>query len=81
MPDKDPYDVLDLKQLRCFYAVAKHTSFTRAGVELGISESAVSQRVKALEAFLNVKLYEARGGSVRLTPAGEREVPALTGPG
>ena len=69
---KDPYDVMDLKALRCFWAMAKHLSFTRAGIELGISETAVSQRVKSLESYLRIKLYEARGGRVRLTPAGER---------
>jgi DNA-binding transcriptional LysR family regulator len=69
---KDPYDVMDLKQLRCFYAMAKHASLTRAGIELGINQSAVSQRIKALEAYLDVKLYETRGGRVRLTPAGEQ---------
>ena len=68
---KHPYDVLDLKALRCFFAVAKHGSLTKAGLELDIAEAAVSQRVKALEARLGVKLYEARGGRVRLTPAGE----------
>ena len=70
--DKDPYEVLDLKALRCFFAVAKHGSLTKAGIELGISEAAVSQRVKALEGDLGVKLYEARGGRVRLTPRGEQ---------
>ena len=69
---KGPYDVLDLKALRCFFSVAKHGSLTRAGIELGISEAAVSQRVRALEAGLGIKLYEARGGRVKLTPAGER---------
>jgi DNA-binding transcriptional LysR family regulator len=68
---KHPYDVLDLKSLRCFFAVAKHGSLTRAGIELDISEAAVSQRIKALERDLGSKLYEARGGQVRLTPAGE----------
>ncbi len=52
--------------------MAKHSSLTKAGVELGISESAVSQRVKSLEQRLGIKLYEARGGRVRLTPLGER---------
>lgn len=69
---KGSYEVLDLKALRCFFAMAKHGSLTKAGIELGISEAAVSQRVKGLERELGVKLYEARGGRVRLTPAGER---------
>lgn len=70
--DKNPYDVLDLKALRCFVAVAKHGSLTKAGIELGISEAAVSQRVRGLEGDLGAKLYETRGGRVRLTPQGEQ---------
>ncbi len=70
-PD-DAYDVLDLKALRCFWAVARHGSLTRAGIELGISESAISQRVKALETYLGTRLYESPGGRVRLTEAGQR---------
>lgn len=69
---RDAYDVMDLKALRCFLSVARRGSLTQAGIELGISEAAVSQRVKALEAYLNVELYVARGGRVQLTPAGER---------
>ncbi len=55
----DLYDVMDLKALRCFWAMARHRSLTRAGIELGISEAAVSQRIKSLEAHLGTKLYEA----------------------
>lgn len=74
MKKREAYDVMDLKALRCFSAMAKHLSLTKAGRELGITEVAVSQRVKALEHYLGVKLYEARGGRVRLTSAGERAV-------
>jgi len=69
---RDAYEVMDLKALRCFFAMVKRGSLTQAGIELGISEAAVSQRVKALERYLGVKLYEARGGHVRLTLEGER---------
>jgi DNA-binding transcriptional LysR family regulator len=69
---KEPYDVIDLKALRCFWAVAKNRSITRASIDLGITESAVSQRVKSLESYLGIKLYESRGGRVRLTAAGDR---------
>lgn len=69
---KNPYEVMDLKALRCFWATAKHASMTQGGIELGISEAAVSQRIKALERYLGAKLYESRGGRIRLTPAGER---------
>ncbi len=66
------YDVMDLKALRCFFAVARRGSLTKAGIELGISEAAVARRVRALESYLGVKLYESRGGRVHLTAAGER---------
>ncbi len=69
---RPPYEPMDLKSLRCFEEMAKHESLTRASLELGISDAAVSQRIKSLEKFLGVKLYEARGGTVRLTEAGER---------
>ncbi len=69
---RDAFEVMDLKSLRCFFAVVQHGSLTRAGVELGISEAAVSQRVHGLEDYLGAKLYEARGGRVKLTAAGEQ---------
>jgi molybdate transport repressor ModE-like protein len=69
---KEPYDPMDLKALRCFEAMAKHGSLTQASIDLGISDAAVSQRIKSLEKYLGVKLYEARGGKVRLTEAGRR---------
>lgn len=67
---KDPYNPLDLKALLCFSMMAKLESLTRAGIELGISDSAVSQRIRTLENRLGTKLYEARGGRIRLTEAG-----------
>jgi len=69
MPN-ERYDPMDLKALRCFEAMAKHGSLTKASIELGISDAAVSQRIKKLEKYLGVKLYESRGGRVRLTEAG-----------
>jgi DNA-binding transcriptional LysR family regulator len=68
----DPYDVIDLKALKCFWAVARLGSMTKAGLELGISEFAISQRLKALEAHVGSKLYETPGGRVRLTFVGEQ---------
>jgi len=66
------YDVMDIKALKCFFAVARRGSLTKAGIDLQISEAAVSQRVRSLETWLGTKLYEARGGRVQLTAAGER---------
>src|SRR5688572_233452 len=72
MPREDLYRVMDLKALRCFWALGRRESVTQAGIDLGISEPAVSQRVKALQLYLSVKLYEVRGGRVALTAAGQR---------
>ena len=69
---KEPYDPMDMKALRCFETMARHGSLTQASIELGISDAAVSQRIKSLEKYLGTKLYEARGGKVRLTEAGHR---------
>lgn len=60
-----------LKQLQYFCAVARLGSFTKAAEECYISQSAVSQQVKALEADLGVALIERRGRGFRLTRAGE----------
>ena len=65
-------EVWDLRALRCFLSVARHNSLTRASVELGVSESAVSQRLKNLERAMGLKLYESPGGRFRITPTGSR---------
>jgi DNA-binding transcriptional LysR family regulator len=70
--DADAYRTIDLKALRCFLAMGTSGSLTRAGLELGISEPAISKRIRALEAYLGVKLYETRGGRVTLTASGDR---------
>jgi DNA-binding transcriptional LysR family regulator len=66
------YEVMDLKALKCFFAAARRSSLTKAGIELDISEAAVSQRIRSLETYLGAKLYEARAGHFKLTAAGER---------
>jgi molybdate transport repressor ModE-like protein len=69
---KDPYSSIEMKALLCFEAMARHGSLTQASIELGISDAAVSQRIRSLENYLGIKLYEARGGKVRLTQKGRR---------
>ena len=72
MEQERAYRVMDLKALRCFWAMGKRGTLTGAGIELGISEPAVSKRVRVLEGYLGTKVYEARGGKVRLTPVGQQ---------
>lgn len=55
-----------------FMTVAETGSFTAAGVRLGISPSAVSQAVRALEARLGIALFSRSTRSVALTEAGMR---------
>jgi len=55
-----------------FLAVAQERSFTRAAAKLGVSQSALSHTVKALEARLGVRLLTRTTRSVSPTQAGER---------
>ena len=57
--------------LQYFYALVSSGSFTEAAEEMYISQSALSQHIKALEEDLNVKLIERSGRKLELTPAGE----------
>ena len=66
---------MDLRQLRCFYAVARHRHFTRASEELGLSQSSVSHNIRQLEASLGVELFVRTSRAVRLTRAGEALLP------
>lgn len=56
--------------LSCFLAVAKHQSYTRAAVDLGLSQPSVHQYVRRLEAELKTKLVEQHGKRVVLTDHG-----------
>ncbi|MEW9121754.1 MAG: LysR family transcriptional regulator [Thermotaleaceae bacterium] len=56
---------------KVFYHVAKHLNFSEAAQELFISQSAVSQSIKALEEKLNCQLFIRHTKQVRLTQEGE----------
>ena len=62
---------MELKQIGYFCALAREGSFTKAAEACYVSQSAISQQVKALESDLECKLVDRRGRTVRLTPAGE----------
>ncbi len=65
---------LDL--LRGFEAAARLLSFTRAGEELYLTQSAVSRQIQELEAQLGVPLFHRRHRSLALTEAGQQLYPA-----
>jgi DNA-binding transcriptional LysR family regulator len=61
-----------LDGLEAFLGVARHRSFRRAAAELGVTPSAVSQAVRALERRIGAALFIRTTRSVGLTEAGER---------
>lgn len=60
-----------LRHIRYFLAVAEHRNFTRAATALHVSQPALSQQIRQLEALLGAQLFDRSGKSVRLTDAGE----------
>jgi DNA-binding transcriptional LysR family regulator len=61
----------DLDDLAAFAVVAEHGSFTRGAAQLGMSQSALSHAMKALETRLGVRLLSRTTRSVSTTEAGE----------
>ncbi len=61
-----------LEGVEAFLAVARRRSFRRASADLGVTPSAVSQAVRALEARLGAPLFLRTTRSVGLTEAGQR---------
>jgi DNA-binding transcriptional LysR family regulator len=61
-----------LDDLAAFAAVGREQSFTRAAAKLGVSQSALSQTIRQLEARLGVRLLTRTTRSVAPTEAGER---------
>ena len=61
----------NLADLTYFLSIARHRSFRLAGLELGVSASALSHALKGLEARLGVRLLNRTNRSVTLTAAGE----------
>lgn len=62
--------VLTLKQLRYADALAAHGHFGRAAEACAVSQPALSQQIKELEAALGIALFERAPRAVRLTPFG-----------
>lgn len=60
-----------LKQLEYFVCVVDNNSFTQAATEQYVSQSAISQQIKALENSLGVELMVREKRSFHLTPAGQ----------
>jgi LysR family transcriptional regulator of beta-lactamase len=68
---------LPLKALRAFEAAARHLSFTRAGLELRVTQAAVAHQVRSLERMLGVQLFRRLPRGLALTEEGEALIPVL----
>ncbi len=66
---------LDTRQLRAFVSLARSGSFTQAGRQLHLTQSAISHGIKALEADLACQLFHRQGKSVHLTHHGRELLP------
>src|SRR5438105_2175961 len=70
MRNRNVMPSLDL--LAGFEAAARHLSFTKAGAELFLTQSAVSRQIKELEDQLGVPLFHRRHRALVLTEAGQQ---------
>jgi len=62
----------NLNNLRCFESAARHQSYSKAAIELCLSQAAVSQKMRQLEESLNTKLFIRQGRKMTLTECGEK---------
>src|SRR3712207_5274267 len=62
---------MELRHLESFVRIARLGGFRRAAEDLGLSQAAISEQMKLLEAELRVPLFERSYRPVRLTEAGQ----------
>src|SRR5580692_4143358 len=78
---RDGFTDMDWDKLKVFHAAAEAGSFTHAGEQLGLSQSAVSRQVSALEQELSVSLFHRHARGLILTEHGELRVTTTPGIG
>lgn len=71
MQTKHSLPDIDLRHLRTFVALAELGNFSQTGESVGLSQSAVSRHIRALEDALGVRLFERLGRRAVLTSAGQ----------
>ncbi len=78
MADSNP-SLPPLEWIRVFEAAARLGSFTAAADELGITQAAVSQRIRKLEQRLGAQLFNRQARGVSLSTQGESWLPHVQG--
>lgn len=66
-----PFNPLDVGCLRLFELTARHQNLTRAATELGMTQPALSYRIRQIEELLGVRLFHRRHRGLTLTREGE----------
>ncbi len=61
---------MNIRNLQYVEAIVRHRSFTKAAEELYVTQPALSQMIKGLEAELNIKIFIKKGGKLVPTEAG-----------
>ena len=67
-----------LKSLQAFESAARHLSFTRAAQELNVTPGAISQQIRLLEEFLEIKLFKRLNRAIVLTDVGRLLLPLIS---
>lgn len=71
------YRLPSLSLLRTFEAAARHLSFKKAAAEVCVTPAAVSQQIRALEAYLGVPLFHRKVRALALTEHGAAMLPGI----
>ena len=69
--------IMDLRKWKIFLSVVDHGNFTRAGEELGYTQSGITQMMKSVEQEVGFPLFHKGHHGVSLTAAGEELLPAI----
>lgn len=68
-----------LAAVRAFEAAGRHENFSRAAEELGLTQAAISYQIRQLEDRIGKSLFVREKGRVRLSEAGQRLLPSVSG--
>ncbi|MCB1654926.1 MAG: LysR family transcriptional regulator, partial [Pseudomonadales bacterium] len=62
---------MDTRKLRHVLGLVEHLTFTKASIEVNLSQPALSRSIQSIEAELGVQLFDRGPNGVELTPYGE----------